>query len=188
MGLGYLGSLRGDHKATETAFQKALEIDRFQPLANLELAKVRSSEGRFNEAVAHYSAVGDAYALVSLGDALAGSQPREALRLYKGAVAIQPGIRLPHTQLGKLFRQEGRLDEALIEFTLALDADPAYAWSWYLVATTCLEGGRPEECLDWIRSARRRFPSDTEFTPALQRLEIRARRTLPGAVSGEDQH
>ncbi len=181
MGLGYLALLRKDPEATEAAFQKALDIDREQPLANLTLAKMRLSEGHFDEAAAHYSAIGDAYSLVRLGDTLARSQPRKAQRFYEGAIASQPGIRVPHTQLGILFLKDGRLDEALIQFKQALDADPTYGWSWYHVASTCLEAGRPEECVDWTRSARDRFPHDAELTAALQRLEARARHARPNA-------
>jgi tetratricopeptide (TPR) repeat protein len=180
MGLARLALLRGDHETAQAAFDRALEIDRSQPLANLELAKMRWSEGRFNEAAEHYLAVGDAYSLVRLGDTLAGSQPGQARRLYESAIALQPRIRLPHTQLGKLFRREGRLDEALTEFKHALDADPEYGWSWYLIAATCLDDGRPEECLDWLRSAKGRFPLDTELAAALQKLEVRARQATKG--------
>lgn len=181
MGLGYLALLREDRETTETAFRKALDIDRSQPLANLTLGRMRLSEGRLDEAAAHCSAVRDAYGLVHLGDILAGDQPGRAQLLYEHAIAFQPAIRLPHTQMGKLFRQEGRLDEAMIEFELALDADPAYVWSWYHVASTCLEAGKPEECLDWIKSARSRFLRDTELTTALERLEVRAQHALPSA-------
>jgi len=181
MGLGYLALLREDPEATETAFQKALDIDRSQPLANLRLARMRLSEGHFDEAAAHYAAVGDAYSLVHLGDILAGSQPRKAQSLYESAIAFQPGIRLPHTQLGKLFRQDGRLDEALIQFKHALEADPGYGWSWYHVASTCLDAGRSQECLAWTRSARGKFPLDAELMTALQKLEVRARQAPPSA-------
>ncbi len=181
MGLGYLASLREDPEAMETAFRKALDIDRFQPLANLRLARMRLSEGHFDEAAVNYAAVGDAYSLVHLGDILAGSQPRKAQSYYERAIACLPGIRVPHTQLGILFLKEGRLDEALIQFKQALDADPAYEWSWYNIASTKLEAGRFEECLDWTRSARGRFAQDKEFIAALQRLEVRARQAQPRA-------
>ncbi len=181
MGLGYLASLRRDPEAMQIAFQEALDIDRSQPLANLRLARKSLSEGRFDEAAAHYAAVGDAYSLVDLGDLLAASQPKRAQRLYESAIAFQPGIRLPRTQLGKLLRQEGHLDEALIEFKRALDADPAYGWSWFHTASTCLEAGRSEECLKWTKSARGRFPQDAELITALQRLEVRARQVPPSA-------
>ena len=188
IGLARLAQLRGDREGAQTVFQKALDIDRFQPLANFELAKIRSSEGNFNEAVAYYRAVGDVYAVVRLGDALAGNRPTEAERVYRDAISLQPGIRLPHTQLGRLLREEDRLEEALIEFRRALDVDPEYGWSWYLVATTCLEDGRPQECLDWIRLASDKFPLETELTVALQRLEVYARQTRPGEKFRRKRH
>jgi tetratricopeptide (TPR) repeat protein len=139
------------------------------------------SEGRIDEAAAHYTAVCDAYSLVDLGDILAGSQPRRAQNYYERAIACQPGIRVPHSQLGKLFVKEGRLDAALIQFKHALDAAPEYGWSWYHIASTCLEAGRPQECVDWTSSARNRFPRDAELMTALQRLEARARQARPNA-------
>jgi tetratricopeptide (TPR) repeat protein len=178
LGLGYVALLQEDREATDAAFGKALDINRSQPLANLQLARIRLSEGRLDEAARHYSAVGDAYGLVRLGDTLAGSQPGRAQRLYESAIAVQPTIRLPHTQMGKLFQDEGRLDEAMVQFELALNADPGYVWSWYHVAGTYLDAGRPEKCLEWIDSAKSRFPLDPELTPALQRLELRARNAL----------
>jgi len=177
-GLGYLAVRNQDREAKVRAFSSALALDHSQPLANLELARMYSEEARFGAAAEYYLAVGDALSLVHLGDLLSKSRPEEAIDLYKAAVAIRPDSRLPHTQLGKLFRQEGRLDEALTEFKQALEADPAYGWSWFHVAATCLDVGRPGELAGWISSARDRFASDTDLMAALTKLEARAPRAV----------
>ncbi len=114
----------GKWAAAAGAAREGLAVDAHNPLAHLALGRARLGEGDV------------ASALASLDEAL------------KGAVALDPISRFHlHLSRGRALGATGRLDEAVLAFDAAAQADDKRADAWFYKGVHLDLLGRPEEAV-----------------------------------------
>jgi len=106
----------------------AVKADHFN--ARMNLAKVLSSEKRYDEAVPHYELAlaqqpDDVGLRIALADALSETRDAEtAFPHYQAAIAAAPTLPAAHLGLAHLYRRCGRFDDAYACFLKVRDLDP----------------------------------------------------------------
>ena len=85
---------------------------------------------------------------------------RSSATLFAQAVSNTRGNFVMHDNLGRELAAEGRLDEAMEQFGLALNAQPSYLDARMNLAIALLKKGQPEAALSELRTAEKLFPSN----------------------------
>jgi tetratricopeptide (TPR) repeat protein len=108
----------------EQEYLAALKENPFDERAECGLGKIYAARGDLPQAAKHYSnAVGlqadDAEANSGMAQTLIGlNQPSNALRYLEKAVKLEPTDAYDHYRLSRLYRQEGRIEDAKRELAL----------------------------------------------------------------------
>lgn len=87
-----------------------------------------------------------------------------------------PDYFLGYVELGKVYLHAGDLDGAARLFVQAIRLAPRCAEAYYFLALTLLRQKRHAECSQLLRSARRRFPLNSDIRQMVHRFQ----RTQPG--------
>lgn len=101
---------------------------------------------------------------------------RDSVTLFEHAIARTKNNYLAHNNLGTALLREGRLDEALVEFARAVEANPGFLESEYNLATALIAKDRLEEAVIHLRRALRLNPEDAASLNNLAAAYIRMRR------------
>jgi serine/threonine-protein kinase len=94
----------------------------------------------------------DFWTNLMLGNALmtVTKNPADAMRFFQAAIAIRPATSVPHNNLGKAMTDCGRMEEALEQFRIAEQIEPADDYQFnYALALHRL--GRQEEAIQVLR-------------------------------------
>ena len=144
---------------SETLWTRSLACTSSNGLAHNGLGAALASQGRLDEAVAHYHKAleitpDDFRVLGNLGRALA-EQGRldEAVQSYREALAINPGRAGFYNDLGESLRRQGKLAEAMAQFHQALGIKPDFAEAHYNLGVTLVGCGRFDEAIVHYRKA-----------------------------------
>jgi tetratricopeptide (TPR) repeat protein len=90
---------------------------------------------------------------------------QESIRLGNNSAAV-------HTNLGMVYLQSGRHDNAVLEFRAAIAIDPKSVPSLYLLGVALLDAGLPREALPHLRKAHKLAPDNGEIQVSLVRAQF----------------
>lgn len=143
---------QGEYAKAEKQFKEAIVINpRFANAYN-GLGLTYRAQNRTDEAIAQYLEAIDidsqfAYAYNNLAVAygVQGRPVEDRIELYLKALELDPDNFLFHQNLGLLYEDLGRYDEALVEYLSAVRANPYVADSWYYLASLYYDLARWEE-------------------------------------------
>jgi tetratricopeptide (TPR) repeat protein len=133
-------------------YARTLELEP-QSRIFLNLGQALANQGRFNEAIAQYSAAlriqPDFYrAHLNLGAALAAQGRMDAaMAQYSEALRIQPDSPEPHNNLGNALKRQGRIDAAMAEYAEALRIKPHYPEAHNNLGASLAAQGRIDEAI-----------------------------------------
>ncbi|KAM3093822.1 tetratricopeptide repeat protein [Phormidesmis sp. 146-12] len=132
MGRGYVYQQKKDYPAAEAEFQRAVEIDRNDPIAWFALGNVLSDQSRLDKAIAAYNQaikLDPKYATYNnLGNALSRQNKLdEAITAYNQAIKINPKYADAYNNLGIALSKQNKLDEAITAYNQAIKINPKYA-------------------------------------------------------------
>jgi len=134
-------------------FSQTLRVFPSNPMAHNNLGNALAAEGRFEEAVPHYSVAvreiswyADAhYNLASALEEL--GRIDDALRHYSRALAFRPHDPEAHNNLGILLAEQGARTQALVHYSAAIARNPRFAEAHNNVAITLAQLGRTAEAV-----------------------------------------
>jgi len=98
----------------------------------------------------------EAYALRLLGElAMKGSVPdvEQAAEHYRAALAIDPGYKVAHNNLGVALGRQNKPAEAIEHFKRALETDPDYKDAHYNLANALADRGDTAQAIEHYRAA-----------------------------------
>ena len=146
----------------------ALEVTTGNYLAHNNLGNDLAKQGRFDEAMAHYSEAlrikpDYAFAHNNLGHALANQgRVSEAIAHYSEALRIEPGYADAHNNLGIVLADQGKLDEAIAHYSEALRIKPDFADAHNNLGIALAKHGKADEAIHEFLEALRIKPDYPE--------------------------
>ena len=153
----------GYWKNSVTLFKHAIEVTSENRLAELNLGAAFVSEGKLQEAVAHYRDVlrrnpDLAEAHVNLGATMAAmGNLDQAIDHYQPALQIMPDAAEAHNNLGAALMTRGELDRAAAHLAEALRIKPGYAEAWLNLGKVLARQGRLDGAVaDYLEALRLR--------------------------------
>jgi Tfp pilus assembly protein PilF len=159
---------QNDVRQAMPAALKAVELDPNNVDAYLTLGRIHHIDGRWDQALEAYQKAlaldpkrGDTYYLIGVVRYQMKDAPG-AIEFLRKALA-QPAYLSPqdaHLYLGGIFLDQGKLDDALIEFRKAIDVEPEFGLAYNAMGYTLLLKQRPVEAIESLNRAIR-------FAPAL---------------------
>ena len=134
-GIANCASARGDEVTAEQWLRRAREIKPQDPAVLRNLANSLFRQGRLEEAA----------------------------EIYGVAVVTAPGDALGHINFGTCLHALERRDEALAEFTRALEIDTSQTQAWVGMIACLAETGRRDEALSALDQAEAALPGNLEL-------------------------
>ncbi len=162
LALGFLGDRhreRGESRASERAYRKALELVPGNPRVTANLGLLYNQDGRSAGAVALFreSLAADPVQplnWVNLGIALAAEgDVAGARQAYEEAIRLNPFEAVAHFNLGNLHQRAQRLDAAVASYQRAVAADPGLGRAHFEAGRTLIRLERYTEALPHARRA-----------------------------------
>lgn len=149
---------------SESLFEHALEVTGDNDVAQFNLGLVRRSEGRLDEALAHYERavkIRPAYAEAQNNIAeilIANNQMADALPHLAEALQLRPDLVDANVNLGIARAAIGQLDAAEAAFRSAVRLAPDNVPALEGLGTTLSQLGRPDEGIPFLADAARLEP------------------------------
>jgi tetratricopeptide (TPR) repeat protein len=161
-------------KDDEILFSHALAVTKNNGIAHNILGVALARQGRQAEALANFQEAIRIYpcwvgAYNNLGGLLDDTgKPEEALVEYRKAMQwdpmqLDPNQPLLHDNIGRVFVELSRYDEAMSQFKEAARLDPAYPWPYFQMGKVLLEQGRDAEAVDQLHEALRIDPDNFQI-------------------------
>jgi tetratricopeptide (TPR) repeat protein len=151
----------GYWKNSVTLFKHAIEVTAGNRLAEINLGAAFVSEGKLQEAVAHYGNVlrrnpDLAEAHVNLGATMAAmGNLEQAIDHYQQALQIMPDAAEAHNNLGAALMTKGEFDRAATHLAQALRIKPNYAEAWLNLGKVLARQGKLDEAVaDYLEALR----------------------------------
>lgn len=144
-GSAFRGSLLLASGATEDArnyFNLALKLDPRSPLSHFGLGQVLFREKSWRESAVEFKLAGDADSTYHMAWHMCGAafnqggDYKNAVYVYKKALAINPASALSWTNIGGAYYNLKDFDSAIVAFGRAKDADPTYWFAYFNLAMT----------------------------------------------------
>lgn len=155
-------------------FRQSLALDPTNTMVRCELARTLFDVRRDAEAVAELEEAIKRdpssplpYCMLAAVHATAPKGHAAALALLEKATAAAPRSSRPHQQLGELYFNLRRIDEAEREFALAIESDPSAADGYYALALVYCDRGQSELALAMVK---RGVALDHDYTRAAKGL------------------
>src|SRR5436190_9292693 len=159
-------TLRKDHAAARREFETALKLDPKLFEAHYFYARACLTEGKFEEAIAHYrnawqARPEDYQAILLSSDALAKLRrddevleaARLGIKLADAHLELNPDDARAWYLSGGALMRLGKVDEALERTRRAYAIDPEDAGVLYNVACNYALAGKPDEAIDYLEKA-----------------------------------
>jgi tetratricopeptide (TPR) repeat protein len=145
------------------------------PAGPAPAARLNPDEAKALEALAARQP-GDATPRVELGNLYMDAERwDEAVRWYREALAVNPGLVDTITDLGASLVSAGKPEAALVEFEKVLRADPGHRNALYNKGIALLQLGRAKEASATWEELLKRYPDDPQLQGLRGRIEqIRA--------------
>ena len=162
-------------------FQAAARINPLDPMSRSNIGTYLLRHGRLREAVTRYKeAIGltsDAHLLAqiqaNLGSAYRDlSDEKDARESYDRALEINPGQFNAYLGRGVLFEKQGKLAQAIGDFSKSVEIEPT-AEGYLRLGQALAEAQRREEALEAFREALKISPDLTEAQQAVAALSAR---------------
>jgi tetratricopeptide (TPR) repeat protein len=156
------------YKDIETLWIDTLEKNPESWLAHNGLGVVLADQGKFQEAIFHYSQAlqvkPDHYkAHNNLGNAFASlGKLEEAMNHYKEALRLRPDYAEAHSNLGNVLASQGKFHEAIDHYSEALRSEPDYAEAHINLANVLASQGKFTEAMNHYEEALRSKPDYAE--------------------------
>lgn len=135
--LGAIEMMKGEFEKARESFQKAIDEHPEIPVGYVALAKVYMKEGQDQDAADLLSRVRGKLAkdfaleyVFGLVSYQLGNKD-QAVKAFKSAEEMRPGIVEPYYQLGKLYMEAGNWDQARIELEQVVSLNPSHAQAHY---------------------------------------------------------
>jgi tetratricopeptide (TPR) repeat protein len=147
------------YRDIETLWRDTISKNPRAWIAHNNLGVVLKQQGRFDEAIAHYSEVlmikpHDEAAHSNLGLALyEQGKLDEAVGHYRKALQIKPDYAEAHYNMGLAYVKQSKLDEAIGHFSMALQIRPDYAEAYTYIGIASYQQGKPDEAIDYYHKA-----------------------------------
>jgi len=144
-----------------------------------------SFEEKYGDEARANSELRKALALLAEAEAAhrAGNVDR-AIELYKNSLAYHPTADA-HTYLGWMYSKQGRLEEAIEECHLAIEADPDFGNPYNDIGCYLMQLGEMEQAIGWLSKAKRAPRYDPRHFPYTNLARIYLRRRQHGKAAGE---
>jgi Tfp pilus assembly protein PilF len=163
-------------RSDETLFAHALDVNRDNEIAHINLGVVYEKQRRTAEAMSEYRAAlkinpQRAHTHNNIADLLdASGHPGEALIEYQTALRLDPDALPAHLNLGNLLVELGRFSEAAEQFDLAAKLDPADPRPHLEMGKALLKQGRDAAAVGEFQTARQLNPDDYQILANLARV------------------
>jgi tetratricopeptide (TPR) repeat protein len=137
--------------AAEEEFQKALKINPRAIEVLTELAQLKQSQWKFDEAIKYYTQAEQASPLtyeIAYGLGASYASKREypqAIEWLQKAVVLAPDSADGHFALGNALVQNGQFEAAIPELKASRQLDPRMKQAYFLLGRAYSKLGRPEE-------------------------------------------
>lgn len=183
----YLGDAlltSGSASAAVEPYEAALKIQPRNAPAELGLGKSLAAAGKLDEAAPHFEAAARldphlaSYELQLAADYLQAGKPESAVPLLK-QFPDDPGAL---EQLGNIYLNAGKADEAVVAFERAARLSPTAA-NRLALATAYLRTNRPELAEPILAEAFRSNPNDFDLVSAIAKIEL-GRKNYRAAAAG----
>ena len=151
-----------------TLFGRALEVTRRNYVAHNNLGTYLASQGKTEEAIAHFEKARDInpnYDLSSFNIGLAYAsrhQYQKAIPYYREALAKNPEFALAYQKIGFALYRVDRFDQAVENFEKALRINPAYAEAYNHMGAALVRLGEIDRAIACFRQALRIKPDYQE--------------------------
>jgi tetratricopeptide (TPR) repeat protein len=142
-----------------TLFTRAIAVTKNNYLAHNNLGFALQSQGKIDEAMAHYRKSLNIYpayehALFNMGFVLhLKGKPDEAVDYYRKGLLIKPDYADAHYNLGLVLKTQGKSDEAMSHLRQAIKLQPDFAQVYNEMAGILLGRGKFDEAVDYYRRA-----------------------------------
>ncbi|CAK0740784.1 putative Tetratricopeptide repeat protein [Gammaproteobacteria bacterium] len=154
--LNNLGLISPPHEAS-TLFRKALTIKPDYTDAHINLATVLQSEGKSNDAIAHYQRAlaiqpDRPHVHLVLGTIFQNQgNLDEAAASYRRASTFKPDYIEAYVNLGTIFRIQRKLDDAMMQFKKALSFNSEHPDAFFGLGAVLQEKGELDEALGYYQ-------------------------------------
>jgi tetratricopeptide (TPR) repeat protein len=154
---------QGKLKQAREHFAEAEAINPRNDRARLNLINLLMAQGESAEAMSYLMAAlgrhpDDEFAHLWLGCLYLREHPREALDHLDQARRLKPDNATTHFFLGQLFRSEGRLEEAVQEFSETMQREPDFAQGYFELGASLCRLGRWQEAAENLSRALELLP------------------------------
>jgi len=162
--------------AAERALREVLAQDPQNPQAQQRLGFILAETGRCAEAERHFTAAisnrlpsADPYLGVAMCRAQRGAIA-DALAALHEARRVEPGNPIVEANIGLTALELGRLDDAIVALTHAVEIDGDLHQARFALARALARTGRREAALQQATELLRRLPADAPQRPEVKRL------------------
>ena len=134
--------------------QKTISMDPNIFNAHMELGTILGTQGRFDEAFAHFSEAlrlkpASAEAYNNIGNVMAAQdKAAEAVSNFYRALQLNPDFVEAHNNIANVLKSQGKIQEAINHYSKALQIDPDHAQTHQDLGRVFAEQGRLEDLLD----------------------------------------
>lgn len=148
----------------ETLFKHAIDVTENNYVMHFNLAKFLRDEGRFDEAVVHYSEAVRIYpedfeAHNNMGAAFLEKQRfDEAIACFNNALAVKPDYFAALNNLAMALRAQGKINEAIEKWEEALRVNPNHPIIHYNIGIGLAQQGKSEQAAKHLNEALRTAP------------------------------
>jgi len=152
------------YRDIETLWADTLEKNPGSWLAHNGLGVVLAEQGKFQEAIFHYSQAlqvkPDHYkAHNNLGNAFASQgKIKEAINQYSESLRLRPDYAEAHSNLGNVLASQGKFAEAIDHYSEALQSEPDYVEAHINLANVLASQGKFDQAIDHYSEALRSKP------------------------------
>jgi len=156
-----------------TLFERALAVTRDNWIAHEGYATAMVDEGRFDEAVSHYTQAlriePKLYIVhTNLGMVfLEQGKIDQAAACFQMALRLKPDFPLALNNLGRLLTDQGKIDEAATYIEKAIQSDPDYPLSYYSMARIKTQQKQYSQAIEYLEAALQRKPDWPEVYASL---------------------
>ena len=175
----------GDLEAAAAVLEKPLAAHPRDAALHLQMAALQAKLRQYDAANEHFNTgtaldPANAGALCDWGAMLVDAgRPVAAELVLHASIELNARSAPAHMQLGRALREQalreqGRIDDAMKEFTAAINLDPAYAPTYYECAQTVLAMHNEQAALNFLRDALTHDPGYAEALVALAKLRMTA--------------